>query len=584
MKLISVILVSMLLLWGQKIEVNFRNLSLQDFVKMVAKMEHKNVLITNNLSGKVNFISVKALSTDELWQVLLNVLKSRGYTIISNKQFLEVVKIGDAIKLANFNKSNLSQITTEIINLKYLSAESAKSNISGFLSNYGKIIVNNDNNFLIVTDFPENIKKIKFVLRKIDKGDDKSVNFIKLKYANASEVVKKVEKLISFLKIKKVKISADDNSNSLVVISNNDTFNKIKGLVTKFDIKKQRLITKIINLKNTDASDISKIISSIIKDRFKKDMPTITMDKEDNSLILVGDKKKIELLDSIVTSLDIPKKQVYVKVRVLELSNSKVSNIGARLGIVGGSATSSGLYTMSANLGGPAVAFDPGSLGLAMPTVKQGLALGAVFNLLATEGAAKKLSEPSILCVNNTPSTIYVGKTVSVVTQSVVGSNSNDLTKNNFSRQDIGLKMTVKPRIDIDNKVAINIKGLIEDILPGSQVGLPITSKREIDTTAIVENGQNIIIGGLIKNNKDITVSKVPFLGDIPILGALFRNKQKNNDASTIVIVLTPYIVKDTSELNKLQKILVKLNELEYKFVNKISKKLKKAKNDAKKD
>jgi len=226
---------------------------------------------------------------------------------------------------------------------------------------------------------------------------------------------------------------------------------------------------------------------------------------------------------------------------------------------------------MSANLGGSALAFNPSDLGLKIPALKQGIALGVTLNLLETLGAAKKLSEPSILCINNTPSTIYVGKTVSVLT----GKTTSTSTSESYTRKDIGLTLKVKPRIDSDNKVALNINAVIEDLLPGSPTTLPITSKREITTNAIVKNGQSIIIGGLVRNNNDLTTKKVPFLGDIPIIGNLFKERVKNKDKTTIVILLTPYIVKTPDELIKLKTTLAKLNILEMKFANKLKEKLK---------
>jgi general secretion pathway protein D len=235
---------------------------------------------------------------------------------------------------------------------------------------------------------------------------------------------------------------------------------------------------------------------------------------------------------------------------------------------------------MSVNLGGPAVAFKLSDLGLALPTIKQGVALGATIDLLETLGAARKLSEPSILCINNTPSTIYVGKTVSVIT----GKTTSTVTSESYTRQDIGLTLKIKPRIDSDNKVALKVEANIEDILPGSTVGMPITSKRSINTTTILENGQSIIIGGLVKNNKDITIQKVPFLGDIPIIGALFRHKNINDDQTTLAIILTPYIVKKPQDLEKLRTTLAKLSGLEKKFVAKIIKKKLKMKKKVKKE
>ncbi len=306
-----------------------------------------------------------------------------------------------------------------------------------------------------------------------------------------------------------------------------------------------------------------------------KNKPSITADKETNSLIILATPSQITTLEKIIKALDIPKQQVYVKARILEISNSKISQIGLKYGLLGGIAdSSSGIYTLSANLGGPALAFNPTDLGLTIPAIKQGIALGATLDLLETLGAAKKLSEPSILCINNTPSTIYVGKTVTVLT----GKTTSTSTSESYSRQDIGLTLKVKPRIDSDNKVSLNVDAIIEDILPGSPTLTPITSKRMINTNAIVKNGQSIIIGGLVKNNKDITTQKVPLLGDIPIIGNLFKHKEINKDKTTLVIMLTPYIVKKPSDLAKLRLTLAKLNELENKFAKKLVKKIKKPK------
>ena len=582
MRLIKVLFIfSFILLWGKGIEINFKDLSLQNFIKMISKITDKNVLITNNIQGKVNFISVKPVSKEQLWNILLAVLRSKGYTIIENNGFLEVISLSKAVKLASLSdRTSIPQMKTSIIYLKYISPQNVKSQVSNFLSNYGKIVIPKKSNFIIITDFPQNIKKIKKFVRLIDYKEKKEVKFIKLAYSTSSLVAKQIKQIVSnIIPNNAYNIYSNDVANSLIVITSHKYMNYFTNLIKKLDTKRQTLTTKIIHLKNTDTTAMSKVISNILKERYKaKNKVSVTTDKEDNSLILVGMPNQLDLIAGIIKALDVPKKQVYVKVRILELSNSKVSQMGMKLGILGGSATNSGLYTLSANLGGPALAFSPSSLGLSVPTIKEGVALGATLDLLVTTGAAKKLSEPSILCVNNLPSTIYVGKTVSVITQSTVGATSTDLTKNNYSRQDIGLKMDIKPRIDVDNKVAIHLKGIIEDILPGSQVGLPITSKREIDTSAIVKNGQSIIVGGLIRDNSDITVDKVPLLGDIPVLGALFRHKNKNDDKTTIVMVLTPYIVNNSDDLSKLRNVLVKLNEVEHSFVKKLIKKLKASK------
>ncbi len=559
------------------VSLNFQNLDIKDFIKMTAKITGKNILITQPLSGKVNFISVKPVSEDEVYEILLSILKSKGYTIVNEGGFLKVVRSSEAIKEAPplASKNRFYQLETDIIKLNNISARDAYLQTNYLISRYGKMVINTNTNMLVVTDYPKNLKLIKEIIKRIDKAKGAIIKTANFKYADANSAIKKLNDIASTMfnpKVKKYKIISNQNANSIIIVGPKDVVETLYQNAILLDVKPKptNQITKVITLKNSDVSNVSKVLNQIVKVKYPKNPPSITASKETNSLIIVGDLKQIEIIKTIIEALDIPKQQVYVKAKILEISNSKASQIGAKYGLFAGSGDN-GLYTLSANLGGPAIAFDVGQLGLAVPTIKQGIALGATLDLLETLGAAKKLSEPSILCINNTPSTIYVGKTVSVLT----GKTTSTVTSESYTREDIGLTLKITPRIDSDNKVSLNVETIVEDILPGSVIGLPTTSKREIKTTTIVQNGQSIIIGGLVKDNKDITLKKVPFLGDIPLIGTLFRHKVENNDKTTLAIILTPYIVKNTNDLNKLRTTLAKLNALEKKFVKEYLKKKK---------
>jgi general secretion pathway protein D len=590
MRWIKILFLFVLVLNAREIELNFKNLEINDFIKMVAKITHKNILITQNLRGKVNFVSVKPVSEDEVYDILLNILRSKGYTLIEDNGFLKVIRSAEAVKdappLADENR--LNQLETDIIYVENIPARVAFTQINYLISRYGKVVVNNEKNLLIITDYPKNLKLIKTILKRIDTKNKHFAKFYDLKYADVNKIFNEVVNVANSLypaKIYKYKIIKNPSSNGIIAVAPQKILKDLDKIISRLDKKSTTadMTTAIITLKNSDVTTMIKVLGQIIKDKYRKskDKPSITADKETNSLIILATKEQLEIIKKIIKALDIPKQQVYVKAKILEISNTKASQIGNEFGLIGGIAdSSSGIYTLSANLGGSALAFNPASLGLTLPNLKQGIALGVTLNLLETLGAAKKLSEPSILCINNTPSTIYVGKTVSVLT----GKTTSTTTSESYTRQDIGLTLKVKPRIDSDNKVSLNVQAIIEDLLPGSQTTLPITSKRKINTTAIVRNGQSIIIGGLVRDNDDLTTQKVPFLGDIPIIGNLFKKNTANKDKTTIVILLTPYIVKKSEDLDKLRMTLGKLNELEQKFTQKLIKKHKKPHKKEKKE
>jgi len=580
MKFLKILLLLFTFLSANEIHLNFNNIDITTFIKMVSKITHKNILITKEIHGKVNFISVKPIQEKEIFSILLNILKSKGYTIIDKGEFSVVVRSSEALREAPSLKNNSAEIQTDIIYLKNISAKDAYLQINYLASKYGKIVVNKEKNLLIITDFPRNLKIIKTILTKIDKEKQNKVKFVKLYKGNVKTIFPKVKDIAENLfnkKLFKYKLIENDDSNSIIIVASKEMINRLVPIIKNLDISPKPVsqITKIFTIKNSDVKNLQTLLNNIVKHKFKNNPPSLTADTETNSIIVVGNQLQIDTIATIIDALDVPKEQVYVKVRILEISNKKASQIGIKYGIVGGVANSSGLYSMSANLGGPAIAINTSTLGLSIPTLTKGLALGATLDLLELQGAAKKLSEPSILCINNTESSIYVGKTESVITQSTVGANTTDLTKNTYSREDIGLTLRVRPRIDSDNKVSLHVKAIIEDILPGSQVGLPTTTKRDIDTTTIVQNGQSIIIGGLIRNNKDLTISKVPFLGDIPLIGGLFRHKNLSVDKTTLVIVLTPYIIKKTSDLDKLREVLAQLNNIKTRFVQNLIKEKK---------
>ena len=203
---------------------------------------------------------------------------------------------------------------------------------------------------------------------------------------------------------------------------------------------------------------------------------------------------------------------------------------------------------------------------------------GVVYiNLLKENYALDIVSEPSILCINNQECSIYVGETISVKTSNTLS--SGGLSKDSFKREDIGLSLKVKPRISNKNKVMLHIEAILEGVTNRVSVsGNPDTSKKEIKTTAIVNNGESVIIAGLIENKIEITNTKVPLLGDIPFFGNLFKNKNENKAQTSLVIIITPYIIPKSKDLSYVREQLSELKILERKYTKELELRLLKNK------
>lgn len=338
-------------------------------------------------------------------------------------------------------------------------------------------------------------------------------------------------------------------------------------------IKDEEQFTEVISLKNVDGVNIIKILDDIVNKKYinKPTKPFVSLDLESNSLVVMASKDELKQIKDLIQELDKEKAQVYVQAKIIEVNNELVNKIGISYGIINASARSDGINAISSNLNGGSNAIKEAvdTLGIRMSDVniKSGLALGASLNLLQQNGALDIVSEPSILAIDNKESSIYVGEKISVEISSTL--TDGGLQRTNYEREDIGLTLKVKPRISSDTKLTLEINTLLEGIKSTSvSAGQnPDTLKKEIKTAAILNNGESVIIGGLIENKNETIEQKVPVLGDIPLFGGLFKNDSKMNKKNNLVIIVTPYMIPKSKDITYIREQLSELKKLEDKYL-----------------
>ena len=362
-----------------------------------------------------------------------------------------------------------------------------------------------------------------------------------------------------------------DDGYIIKIIKKNDT-----DILEKKSIIQENV--EVLHLKNAEALSIVKIVRGVINQKKYNNLntkPFVSIDQDSNSIILMGQKKELNYLISLIKKLDSDRQQVYVQAKIIEISENLTKEVGIKYGINGFNSGGSGLAVFSSSLNG-GTAMDLSSLsdyGFNLTSMKEGLSLGMSLNLLNQNGAADIVSEPSLLCINNKESSIYVGQTISIKTGTT--STSSGIPTDTYSREDIGLTLKIKPRISNEDKVLLKINTKLEDV--GQTVLInsnPNTSKKELLTSAIVNNGESIILGGYIRSKKERLNENVPFLSDIPLLGNLFRNTKEVNDKINLVIIITPYIVPKNKDLSYVRNQLLKLKLLEDKYTKDVIVKL----------
>ena len=579
---------------NNKIHINIKNTSIKDLIKLTSKIIKKNILFTGNISGNVDFVQNVPLRKNDIMKILIRVLETKGFTIVIDGSVLRVVPLKDVARnnLPVYTGALSSQtfnMVTKIIKVENRNIDYVSLKIKHLLSKNSKLLTDKFSNRFIITDFPQNIKTVEKIISIITQKSDKKIETIELKNVLAKSIIKDIKNISKSIfdetsKSEKVNIFANNNINAIVLIGKKSNVDRLVKHVKKIDEKGTytKRSVEVISLKSVDSEKISKTINSVIskKKYISSDKkPFIASDKETNSIILMGPNDEIATILKLIKKLDKDRMQVYVKVKIIEVSQRKINNIGIKYGLDFLSLGPDGLLGVSASLShgfdnptAPAISSAISGIDISNLGGTRALALGASINFLKQNGAINIVSEPSILCLNNKESSIYAGQTISIKTNDATTGTTTVGAK--FAREDIGLKLTVKPRISNENKVTLDIKVKIEDVEQSKTNDQPNTSKKEIKVTTIVANGENIILGGLIKSVDEKTIDKVPFLGDIPILGMLFKNKSSYTDKQNLVIILTPYIIKSTENISDIREQLSKFSLLEKKYYDYITDKI----------
>ena len=600
MKLIKLLLLSSLFVISlsarEQVNVNFSNLEIRDFIQLISKITHKNILINNKINGTVNFVSTTPIYDDELIGILISVLESKGYTLMQDGSLYEIVRSTEAAKhnakvVKSGKKIYGSMMVTQAMRVAGENVDIVAAKIRYLISKTAKLMTMKESNTLLITDYPKNIETIKRVIKKIATNNRAIVKIVYVKNTEAKKLQLRLADISKSIFNQKIasevtKIILDDNINGIIIVGQKKNVEVLVKLAKKLDVEsKVNKRVQIFELKNSDAKSVLASLNAIVaKQVFANPAmkPNISSSEEINAIIIVGEPIVIKGLKKIIDELDKEKYQVYVQVRIVNINKTNSESIGVQYGFAAGNVSPSGIYAMSANFGSSALTGAASKsilkyLGDIGSATKTGLALGATLNFLQTNGASRDISNPSILCVNNKESSIYVGKTISIAsgqTSAAAGTTSS------YKREDVGLTLKITPRVSSKDKVTLNVVTELGNIInSGLTTGTPITSKQKVQTEVILRNAESVIIGGLYQKSEKNSVSKVPLLGDIPWIGEyLFSSNTKEITKGSLVVLITPYIMDKSEKLSKLQKHLGDLTVMQEEYDKEVFKVLEEKK------
>lgn len=558
--------------------LNYEEVDIKKVTQDIAQFSKKTVILDPRVKGKITIYSNANLDRDQVWNVYLRTMQVNGFSAISDDGFVRVVPENEATRDINIDSENRANFSTEIIPLANRSSAEVLPMIKPITGRQSHLSSIASINSILIVDRASNIKRIKNLLNDLDINNSAKISIVKLKNLPSIEAVRILEKLKSQNNptINNFIAVPFAPSNSIIISANDFVTDNIKRTLASLDediINSDETID-VIYLKYAKSSEVASILNSV-SSRFMSNSDgkstVITNHEKTNSIIISSDESNITTLKNLISKLDIRRAQVLVEAIVVELSENAANDLGVETVFSGGSNNGEiPIGITRFNDSGPDLlsivgsATDSTDTTLAASSLTsllntQGIVAGfgdltsggdsfaAIINAIARDTNSNILSTPSILAMDNETASSIIGQEIPITTGESLGSNNANPFRTT-SRQEVGIKLDVTPQINEGSSVLLEIKIEVSGVAGVVSSGVDlITNKRAIETTALVDDGQIIVLGGLIDDDTQETISKVPLLGSIPIFGKLFQSKSKNTVKKNLMIFIKPQIMTDSN-------------------------------------
>jgi len=571
-------------------KINLKNADIREFVTQVSAITGKSFIIDPRVKGDVTIVSNVTMDEDSVYQLFLSVLQVHGFAAVPAGSAIKIVQTVLAKQSGNpddFVDDLMSEeLVTRVISVTNAPSEEMVKVLRPLIPQYGHIAALSEPNVLIISDHASNITRLVEIINRVDIADTLEVAIVDLKEAWVEDIVRLLEELApdqigkSAKGPNRVSIVASERTNSLVIKGERYTLARVKALVDQLDVPANRSGTiKVIKLSHSDATKMAEILSNVVSTKGSSSEDkmvevSIQADEAINALVIRADPANMIDLMDIIESLDVRRLQVLIEAAIVEVTSDFSRQLGSELAIGDASrgTTPLGLTAPSGTLaqilqglavpsGQPSL---PPSLGES-PLIAGGklsqtdTSFAFIVKALAANSDVNLLSTPSITTMDNEEAKIVVGQNVPFRTGSTVtGSQGTTNPFTTIQREDVGLTLEVTPHINSNNLVRLLIHQEVSEVdassltVIGSEAAADlITNKRTIDTTILVENEEVIILGGLIRDKETQGESRVPVLGSIPGLGALFRSRTKSIEKQNLLVFLRPTVLTSGADVAK---------------------------------
>lgn len=590
---------------AEEFSASFKGTDIQEFINIVGRNLNKTIIVDPSIRGKIDVRSYDVLSEEQYYKFFLNVLEVYGFAVVEmDNNILKVIKAKDAKTSAIPVVGDHSSITgdaviTRVVAVKNVSVRDLSPILRQLNDNAGagNVVHYDPANIILLTGRASVVNRLADIIKRVDQAGDKEVEVIELNNASATEMVRIVDALNKSGDAKNTpellqpKLVADERTNSILLSGEPKVRERLKKLIKQLDVE---MATKgnnrVVYLRYAKAEDLVKVLDGVsenLQAEKQTKSPTgqssskgsvmITADPGTNSLVLTAPPDIMRALEDVISQLDIRRAQVQVEALIVELAEGEGIDLGvqyantetgsmvqygnanAKIGAVAigqkeaEDQHSTEYYTDNNGNRVPYDVTEPGdysSLASALSGVN-GAALSivkgdwaALVSAVATDSNSNILSSPSITVMDNTEASFIVGEEVPVITGSTAGAD-NDNPFQTVDRKEVGIKLKVTPQINEGDSIQMKIEQEVSNVLGANGAVDVRFAKRQISTTVMVEDGQMIVLGGLISEETQESKSKIPWLGDIPYLGVLFSYTNSSKQKRNLMVFIKPTIIRN---------------------------------------
>ena len=562
--------------------ITMQQADIRAFIDDVSIVTGKTFLVDPRVQGKVTISSERMLNPTEVFDVFKNVMRVHGYTVIaSGRSEYRITLLQGAAADAGLARNNgaSGSLSTVIIKLSHVDAAEAAKLIKPVMHNQGILSATPNGNVLVITDFPENLSKAREIVAALD-IDGNVTEIVQLNNVTALDAESMLKTLSGARP--SYRAVAVPGTNQLVLEGPMEEVSRLLPILKKLDsvASMPRGAVSVVPLRFADGESLIQLLNALLPAyrREGKQEPAVAYESFSNTIVISADAESQQALESIIRRLDVRRPQVLVEAIIVEISDTMAKELGVQfaLGGVNGNAVpliGTNFSSQAASALSLTGALAGSDIGLS-DTIQSTLETAAINSIVGVEGGligfggnsndtlfsmiinaieedeeSNVLSTPFVTTLDNVPATFLVGQEIPITTGESLSSDSVNVFRT-YERQEVGIKLDVLPQISEGDVIRLEIKQEVSSIA-GAVSTLSsdfITNKREIATTVLANDGEIIVLGGLIQDDEQVTIDKIPVLGDLPVVGRLFQSEAKSRSRTNLMVFLRPKIIRSAED------------------------------------